>query len=547
MNAPHLAIVGGGIAGLYAAAQAVNAGLTVTLLAKGSLAQSNTFRAQGGISAVLPPGQGAPGDTVADHVVDTLTAGAGLCDADAVSVLCTEAARDIAALEELGVQFDMTAVGSRALGLEAAHSAARILHAGGDATGAGIATALINHVQRLASAGALTLLTESFVTELITTDGAVAGVRYTSNGAENSVKAEYVLLATGGAGQMFERTTNPAVATGDGVALAWRVGAVVGDAEFFQFHPTSLVADGNFMISEAVRGEGAVLRDAAGERFMLRYHPDAELAPRDVVARSISAHLRAIGAAPEATVFLDATGLEAQHGEGFLAQRFPSINRATQQAGFDWRTQWLHVLPAAHYWMGGVATDLQGRTSVPGLLAAGEVACTGVHGANRLASNSLLEGLVFARRAVSYISSGPALGDPWPSFSATPLALESNTADEKLGEAIFDRAELQGTMFKNVGVERDEAGLSVAAKQLRIFAETAQSGSADTVADRELGNLRLCAALVVHAAAHRAHSVGAHFRTDFPTTPHNAAARRRQFWYNPSGTATSSLQIGNGS
>ena len=221
-----------------------------------------------------------------------------------------------------------------------------------------------------------------------------------------------MLLATGGAGRLFARTSNPSVATADGLALAWRAGASVRDLEFFQFHPTTLAADEvpggppALLISEAVRGEGAVLLDAAGYRFMPDYHPDAELAPRDVVSRSIALHLAATGAPADSPVFLDARGIEAARGPGFLARRFPSITAATRAAGYDWTTQTLPVSPAAHYWMGGVSTDLWGRTSVPGLYAAGEVACTGAQGANRLASNSLLEGLVFGRRAVEAFLAG---------------------------------------------------------------------------------------------------------------------------------------------
>ena len=418
-------VVGSGIAGLYAALLASDAVLDggpaceVVLLSKGTLEQSNTFYAQGGVSAVLTPGQAAPGDSVAAHIADTLAAGAGLNDPEAVRVLCTEAVRDIAGLGRYGVHFDAGPGGGPALGLEAAHSAARILHAGGDATGACIARALVAAVLDRAvldrtAQGRLRVETGAFVTDLLTGHpgqdpaGAarVTGVAYLANGQPRQLDADAVLLATGGAGRLFARTSNPSVATADGLALAWRAGAAVRDLEFFQFHPTTLAADEipggppALLISEAVRGEGAVLLDAAGYRFMPDYHPDAELAPRDVVSRSIALHLAATGAPADSPVFLDARGIEAARGPGFLARRFPTITAATRAAGYDWTTQTLPVSPAAHYWMGGVSTDLWGRTSVPGLYAAGEVACTGAQGANRLASNSLLEGLVFGRRAV---------------------------------------------------------------------------------------------------------------------------------------------------
>ena len=375
---------------------------------------------------MLAPGEAAPGDSVAAHIADTLAAGAGLNDPDAVRVLCTEAVRDIAGLQRFGVHFDAGPGGGPALGLEAAHSAARILHAGGDATGARITRALVAAVLERAvlnrtGQGRLRVETGAFVTDLLTdrpeqgptADSArVTGVAYLSHGQPRQLQADAVLLATGGAGRLFARTSNPSVATADGLALAWRAGAAVRDLEFFQFHPTTLAADEvpggppALLISEAVRGEGAVLLDAAGYRFMPDYHPDAELAPRDVVSRSIALHLAATGAPADSPVFLDARGIEAARGPGFLARRFPSITAATRAAGYDWTTQTLPVSPAAHYWMGGVSTDLWGRTSVPGLYAAGEVACTGAQGANRLASNSLLEGLVFGRRAVEAFLGG---------------------------------------------------------------------------------------------------------------------------------------------
>ena len=414
----RLVVVGSGIAGLYAALLAADsdtgAAAEVVLLSKGQLEHSNTFYAQGGVSAVLEPGEAAPGDSVAAHVADTLAAGAGLNNTEAVRILCMEAAQDIAGLRRYGVTFDTDAQGDTALGLEAAHSAPRILHAGGDATGARIARGLIAAVLDRAVSGRLRLETGAFVTELTTADGRVTGVNYLQNGELKNLPAAGVLLATGGAGRIFARTSNPAVATADGLALAWRAGAAVRDLEFFQFHPTTMAMQETaggpppLLISEAVRGEGALLLDADGHRFMPDYHPDAELAPRDVVSRSIALHLARVGAPPDSPVFLDARAIEATRGPGFLARRFPTINAATRAAGYDWTAEPLPVSPAAHYWMGGVSTDLDGRTSVPGLYAAGEVACTGAQGANRLASNSLLEGLVFGRRAVEAFLSGPS-------------------------------------------------------------------------------------------------------------------------------------------
>lgn len=406
----RLIVVGSGIAGLYSSLLAAESGAEVVLLTKGALADSNTYYAQGGISAVLD--EPAPGDTVAAHIADTLKAGAGHCNEEAVRVLCTEARLDIAGLGRFGVRFDLDDAGDPALGLEAAHSAPRILHAGGDATGAGVAAALIRTVLDFQAEGRIQVIGHAQVTSLSLggeQGGRVVGANFLHDGRHLGVHGDAVLLATGGAGQLFAQTTNPAVATADGLALAWRVGAAVADLEFFQFHPTCMVlpdeareAEGNndpLLISEAVRGEGAILLDANGHRFMPAYHHDAELAPRDVVSRSIALHLTRLGD-PNGHVFLDATVIEESRGKGFLAKRFPTLSKRTRQAGVDWTRELVPVAPAAHYWMGGVVTDLYGRTSVPGLLAAGEVACTGVQGANRLASNSLLEGLVFGRRAV---------------------------------------------------------------------------------------------------------------------------------------------------
>ncbi|MCD4850862.1 FAD-binding protein [Arthrobacter sp. AK01] len=545
----RLIVVGSGIAGLYAALLAADAGADVVLLTKGALADSNTYYAQGGISAVLD--EPAPGDTVAAHIADTLKAGAGHCNEEAVRVLCTEARLDIAGLGRFGVRFDLDDDEDPALGLEAAHSAPRILHAGGDATGAGVAAALIKTVLDFQAAGKIQVIGHAQVTSLSLggeQGGRVVGANFLHDGRHLGVHGDSVLLATGGAGQLFAQTTNPAVATADGLALAWRVGAAVADLEFFQFHPTCMVlpdeareAEGNndpLLISEAVRGEGAILLDAKGHRFMPDYHTDAELAPRDVVSRSIALHLAKLGD-PNGHVFLDATVIEEQRGGGFLAKRFPTLSKRTRQAGVDWTRDLVPVAPAAHYWMGGVVTDLYGRTSVPGLLAAGEVACTGVQGANRLASNSLLEGLVFGRRAVegflgsiSTVPLAPALAPAlarghdvvpkpvsWELESLPgPGALEASFAQA----GAFSREALRRLMTAKAGVLRDgpllrEAGVTLAAWAGDVLPLN-EPESLD-VREHEDSNVLLAAQLLVHAARERKASLGAHYRSDSVAEP----------------------------
>jgi L-aspartate oxidase len=552
----RLVVVGSGIAGLYAALLAADAGegaaAEVVLLCKGPLEQSNTFYAQGGVSAVLEHGEAAPGDSVEAHIVDTLAAGAGLNNAEAVRILCTEAAQDIAGLRRYGVMFDADAHGDTALGLEAAHSAPRILHAGGDATGAFIARGLIAAVLERAVSGGLRLETGAFVTELTTAEGRVTGLEYLQNGERKCLSADGVLLATGGAGRIFARTSNPSVATADGLALAWRAGAALDHLEFFQFHPTTMAMQETaggpppLLVSEAVRGEGAILLDAGGYRFMPDYHPDAELAPRDVVSRSIALHLARTGAPADSPVFLDARGIEAARGPGFLARRFPTISASTRAAGYDWTAEPLPVSPAAHYWMGGVSTDLGGRTSVPGLYAAGEVACTGAQGANRLASNSLLEGLVFGRRAVeSFLSPGagwvsPAGAPPRAASAAGGLTLthasgtpavddgqlasggssetQQNDATEwgivESESGVFSRDALGRLMTSAAGVLRTGPELDAAAAQLADWSESIGSPEAPDPRLYEDRNLLLAARLLVEAARERTVSVGAHYRAD---------------------------------
>lgn len=491
MTTERLVIVGSGVAGLAAALSARARGIDVSLLTKSSVAESNTRYAQGGIAAVT-----GDDDSVAEHVADTLRAGAGLSDPSAAEVVCGAGAEAIAALIAAGVRFDVTE-GQLARGLEAAHSRARVLHADGDATGAAIAHAL---VERALEAG-IDVREHAMVTELLHSGGRICGVRLVDG---ELLEADAVVLATGGAGHLYPYTTNPPVATGDGLALALRAGALLSDLEFVQFHPTSLAVGGNALVSEAVRGEGAVLLDARGRRFMPDVHPDAELAPRDVVARAIARQMAAQGGAP---VLLDASAL----GPDFLARRFPTIDATVRSRGIDWGTQPVPVTPAAHYLMGGIATDIWGRTSLPGLLAVGEAGCTGLHGANRLASNSLLEGAVFGRRAIEAL----ALDDR---VAAKPeRRIETTTRDAIVlrpgtpGQWC-ERDDIQQLAWEAMGLERDGESLNRAVELLGNW----QAPPASDVKSAEDANLLLLAQATAASARARVESRGAHWRADAP-------------------------------
>jgi L-aspartate oxidase len=499
-------VVGSGIAGLIAAVKAA-ADHEVILITKDDLGESNTHYAQGGIAAVM-----SQHDSVAEHVADTMAAGADFCYQPAVEVLCSEGPKRIDDLVQFGVDFDRSE-DSFALGLEAAHSHPRILHAGGDATGADISNALVAAAKRTLRQ----ILEHTFLLEIrteITASGEakVSGIEILNSAGREFLGADFVILASGGAGQLYRHTTNPAVTTGDGVAAALRAGAELVDVEFYQFHPTALAVPGSFLISEAVRGEGAFLINQAGERFMQKIHPAAELAPRDVVARGIQAEMLSQGGQP---VLLDATAL----GSEFLSQRFPSISATTRRYGLDWGKRPIPVTPAAHYWMGGVATDIWGRTSIQGLFAVGEVACTGVHGANRLASNSLLESLVFADRAVR------AIGENWPTGAGLARVRETGMLREIEIEVVdssaaqnlqvVDRVELQTLMWDNVGLARTRQGLNQTSTALNSWRGADESNRLFT--DWEDANLLHLARAVTAAATIREESRGGHYRLDFPT------------------------------
>jgi len=491
-------IIGSGIAGLYIALMAREHG-SVLILTKGSIDECNTKYAQGGIAAAI-----GRTDSPDLHFKDTVAAGAGLCDEEAVHILTEEAADRIADLIHIGVPFD-TVDGHIALTKEAAHSTSRILHAGGDATGGRIEDTLTSKVRN----DGITVLENFLATQIIVEDGVVKGVSaYDSRtGSIEQLNCRFLILATGGAGRLFKLNTNSEIATGDGVALAYRAGAEIMAMEFFQFHPTALRIPGvpPFLISEAVRGEGGTLLNVENKRFMPDYHDDAELAPRDIVARSIVSEMNKTHSD---RVFLDVTHISSN----VVTTRFPHIFRFCADHGLDITRAHIPVAPAAHYTMGGARTNIWGETNIAGLFACGETACTGVHGANRLASNSILEVLVFAKRIMQRtqevtIPSFLAQGDG--GIKALPVRPERN---EKVPWVTL--ALLQSLLWDKVGIVRSKEGLEEAAATLAVW--QSMVGEPMDRPSYELSNLVLAGRLMTEAALIRQESRGAHFRSDCP-------------------------------
>ena len=491
-------VIGSGIAGLRAAIHLLGHG-DVVLVTKAGGGESNTGYAQGGIAAAL-----GDDDSPELHRDDTIEAGAGLCDRQAVEVLVGEGPRYVRELIAWGAAFDKDGRGGPALGREGAHSVRRVLHAR-DATGREIGRTLwakvVGHPQ-------LRVFENALATALTLHDGRCRGAQVLLAGGEMlAVEARAVLLATGGAGQVFSQTTNPAIASGDGLAMAWRAGARVSDLEFVQFHPTVLDVHGTprFLVSEAVRGEGARLLNADGEAFMSRYDARGDLAPRDVVATSMVRESLATGH----HVYLSLAHLDA----AWVSERFPAIAAACAAAGLDLARDRLPVSPAAHYLCGGVDTDIDGRTSVPGLFAAGEVACTRVHGANRLASNSLLEGLVFGARAAAAMGGAALAPRLPPARSATEFPAPS--APSLSGAAIDD---VPAAMWRYAGLIRegaDLARLAVGLEPLAVAREAVAAAAPSVAACRDASIARV-GALIARAAARRTESRGGHRRADFP-------------------------------
>ncbi|HEU4636535.1 MAG TPA: L-aspartate oxidase [Edaphobacter sp.] len=491
-------VIGGGIAGLSAAIRLSTAG-SVLVVTKEGLAESNTAYAQGGI-AVAMSGE----EDVDLHLQDTVAAGDGLVEKNAARVLVQEGPRRVEELLAWGTAFDREN-GQLMLTREAAHSRSRILHANGDATGREIAVSLLRHARKDPN---IRLLEWTTCIDLLTADHdgqrVVTGATLLDGeGGILTVHAKATLIASGGAGQVYSDTTNPPVATGDGIAMAWRAGAVISDMEFYQFHPTAFSAPNapRFLMSEALRGEGARLVNARGERFMQRYHPLQELAPRDVVARAITHE------GMEGPVYLD-----MRHVQKDLTARFPGISRFLADYHLELNRDLIPVRPAAHYLMGGILTDVHGRTTIPGLYAAGEAACTGVHGANRLASNSLLEGLVFgALGAESMMADSRGQSIPQGSAKLQSSKEEGRTADEQIERWIDD---LRKNMWKYAGLLRDVSGLEAMQRILLALRESMPRGLSRRAI--EARNLHAIATMIVISALGRHESRGAHYRIDYP-------------------------------
>ncbi|MEV1114647.1 L-aspartate oxidase [Actinosynnema sp. NPDC049800] len=526
MNTPlwearaDLLVVGTGVAGLTAALRARELGLRVLVVTKAAGEDGNTRWAQGGVAVVLP-GEHDEGDTVDAHVRDTLVAGAGLCDEAAVEAIIAGGPAAVARLRERGAVFDAAPTGGLARTREGGHSAFRVVHAGGDATGAEVERALL----AAASDGRVPVLENHVAVDAVRTPlGQVCGLLVLDgNGVPGVLGAPAVLLASGGLGQLYQATSNPEVATGDGLALALRAGAVAADVEFVQFHPTVLYtgrgARGRCpLVTEAVRGEGAVLVDATGARVMRGVHPLADLAPRDVVAAAITRHLAGAPGGVDDHVFLDATGISD------FARRFPTVHAACLAAGVDPAAEPIPVTPAAHFACGGVVSDVSGRTGVTGLYAAGEVARTGLHGANRLASNSLLEGLVVGTRAAEAVAADLALG---------VLARPSASVVAELPTApVAERDSLQRVMSRYAAIGRDAEGLAVVGSVLDLSTADRALDSRQRVEDAAL---TVAARALIAAAAEREESRGCHVRTDFTERDDVRWQRGQVVRLNPSG------------
>jgi L-aspartate oxidase len=512
MESTDIIVVGSGIAGLYTSIEA-SRHFNVTIVNKSSLEECNTKYAQGGIAAAI-----GPFDSPNLHYNDTVKAGAGLVDPVAARILVDEAPDRITDLISLGVAFD-TVDGEITLAREGAHTVPRVLHSGGDATGANIEQTLSSLVRKNSQ---ISIFEDHLATEILVEDGRACGIKTIdcNTSSEMELRGKCIVLATGGSGMLFRQTTNPSVATGTGVTIAYLAGALISDMEFVQFHPTALCMPGapRFLISEAVRGEGGILRNITGEAFAHNYHPDGELAARDIVSRAI---LSEMGKTKLDHVYLDVTHLPRKQ----IVTRFPSIYRFCIEHGLDITKEMIPVAPAAHYMIGGVKTNIWGETNIKGLFACGEVACTGVHGANRLASNSLMETLVFGKRIVKRILSD----NEWTGSTPEPndvvtslmthvkqLSWEEKKAKIAYNDKEFSLTNLQDLMWENVGIVRSGENLRKAVGQLSKWFLDDKHGENGSPQSIELKLMSIAALLISITALIRTESRGTHYRSDYP-------------------------------
>ena len=515
---PDVVVVGSGIAAISAALVAAE-DASVLLVTKSEIKESNTYYAQGGVAVSLDPADDPEG-----HLRDTLVAGAGLCDEDAVRKLCTEGPTRVRELIAWGTPFDREN-GEIAFTLEGGHSFHRVIHADGDATGRAIEVSL---VQKIRNHPNISVLENHFAIDLLHKNSVCYGlIALDVKGAKLiKIEAKATVIASGGLGQIYRETTNPEVATGDGMAMAFRAGATLQDMEFVQFHPTTLYLAGakRHLITEAVRGEGAYLINIKGERFMVGQHERAELAPRDIVARAMWREMAKTGAT---NVFLSMAHLDPQ----MIHTRFPNLCKTLAQYRLDPTKDRIPVRPASHYMMGGIRTDLEARTDVQRLLAAGEVTSVGVHGANRLASNSLLDGLVFGHEAgkqarLLAAGSQPTFPDKWvrPVMPKDNLPLDVDDV----------RNSLRSLISRSAGLERESESMTNAVQMLDFWQKYVYAEEFSSVAGLELQNMLACAQLILRSALRREESRGAHFRTDFPDTDdtkfkHHLTISRKEF------------------
>jgi L-aspartate oxidase len=489
-------IIGSGVAGLYSAIN-LDKDINICIISKESIDENNSYLAQGGIAAAI-----AQGDLPEYHFEDTIRAGAGQCDNEAVTVLVEEAPRDVEILCNIGTNFDRNPDGSLTTTREGGHRRFRIIHALGDATGREVVDSLLRECK---SRNNISIIENCFAIDIVTVNESYAGLLVKQGNAYKYIMSKAMICASGGIGQVYKNTTNVPVITGDGIAMAYRAGAELTDMEFVQFHPTAMYTEkaeeNKFLISEAVRGEGGILRNTDGKRFMPEYHEMAEVAPRDIVARAIFAEMRKTNSP---YVYLDVTHKEPE----LIKKRFPNIYKHCLEKGIDITKQFIPVCPVQHYFMGGIKTDLWGRTNISGLYACGEAANTGVHGANRLASNSLLEGLVFGRRCAEVINSNI---DSMQLVESE--AINKRQAFNKV-DIVTIRNNIKSLMNDHAGIERNEKDMIMALNRIKEYIEQLENNNLETEAAMETINMSYIAALILKGAIKRKESIGSHYRID---------------------------------